>query len=96
MLRIACKFVAELSIVNQWKTDEENKERQFHIGDEVEIIDRWIDNYGHKNIVVELGDEFITIIDIENFKRDFISPEKIKKTGKHYDSIPLTKEENKE
>ena len=84
--------------INDAAQDTETED--FRIGDEVMVVERTYDTYGRTGIIVSINKhsteeclDFIHIIDSDTFHFDAYFPSDLRKTGKHYDSIPLTKEE---
>ena len=83
--------------VNQWKAKEEQKEQDFHIGDEIMAINVNAELNNRTFIIYEIDDncyyviEPITLYKDGFFKNAYIKNQ-IMKTGKHYDSIPLSEE----
>ena len=84
---------------NQLKAEKEKqaKEHDFHIGDEILVIDSDPNLNGRTFVIYEITDnsyyviEPLTLYKDGFFKKAYIKNQ-IKKTGKHYDSIPLPKE----
>lgn len=85
--------------VNQLKAEKDKEEQELHVGDEILVIsnDRNLNN--RTFVIYEIDDncyyviEPITLYKDGFFKNAYIKNQ-IKKTGKHYDSIPLPKEIN--
>lgn len=85
--------------VNRWKAEKDKKEQELHVGDEIMVINH-SDKLNNRTFVIyEIDDncyyiiEPITLYKDGFFKNAYIKNQ-IKKTGKHYDSIPLSKEIN--
>lgn len=87
--------------VNQWKAEKDKKEQELHIGDEIEYT--YPGRKPEKCIVVSLEngigkEKIIWTIDLESLRLSWFSSncywdDTYHKTGKHYDSISLNKEE---
>ena len=86
--------------VKNWKK-EKQEEVKFEIGDEIECVNPCYTNYGKKYVVVKTSitgkkQDYIRMISLsslmgsDTFHKDFY-----RKTGKHYDSIPIPKGEDK-
>ena len=86
--------------IKNWKKENQEEEK-FEIGDEIECINPCYTNYGKKYVVVKTSitgkkQDYIRMISLgslmgsDTFHKDFY-----RKTGKHYDSIPIPKGENK-
>ena len=84
--------------INDAAQDTESED--FHIGDEVKIIEIDPEYYSPDNvyIITKIAGNVIKVMNLKTFDmRDVpLNIITVVKTGKHYDSIPLTKEENKE
>lgn len=88
--------------VKNWKKEKGKQEEvKFEIGDEIECVNPCYTNYGKKYVVVKTSitgkkQDYIRMISLssltgsDTFHKDFY-----RKTGKHYDSIPIPKGENK-
>lgn len=89
--------------VNQWKAKKDKKDQELHIGDEIEYT--YPGRKPEKCIVINLengieNEKIIWTIGLDLSSLSWFSSncywgETYRKTGKHYDSIPLKKEENK-
>ena len=87
--------------VNEWKNDKSEQEKHFQVGDEVMIADQYLLSYGETRIVTRINRPSNSIQQIFVFNRNNglvepFSPDRLKKTGNHYDYILLPKEENNE
>lgn len=86
--------------VKNWKKEKQEKEK-FEIGDEVECVNPYYTNYGKKYVVVEVAitgekQDYIRMISLSTLRcSDTLHKDFYRKTGKHYDSIPIPKGENK-
>lgn len=87
---ILSRFSA-IYIINALKLFLEEKEQEFKIGDEIEIEDPTIRSNSEKRIIIGVGVNGIHIIDPATFGITWIEKEHAKKTGKHYDAVPLLK-----
>lgn len=80
-------------------TTKRKESQELHVGDEILVIDSDPKLNGRTFVIYEIDDngyyviEPITLYKDGFFKNAYIKNQ-IKKTGKHYDSIPLSKEEN--
>ena len=92
-----------IEITNQLKAEEDNKkqvkEQELHVGDEILVInnDPGLDN--RTFVIYEIDDYHYYVIEPitfykDGFYKDAYDRNQLKKTGKHYDSIPLSKEIN--
>lgn len=83
---------------NKWKADKEAKEKmdqeELHVGDEVTISGSDVFTYIILYRIYENEDLF-KLIEPTQLLTYTYSAKSLIKTGKHYDSIPLVKEENK-
>ena len=89
-----------IEIINGLKKflEEKEQDKDFQIGDEVECIDSYYANYKEKYVVVETFEyndqKAIRLINLRNVSlHETTCPEGYRKTGKHYTSIPIPKEE---
>ena len=79
------------------KKEKQAKEQELHIGDEILVIDSDPRLNGRTFVIYEITDSSYYVIEPITFYKDgffknaYIKNQ-IKKTGKHYDSIPLSKE----
>ena len=86
--------------VKNWKK-EKQEEVKFEIGDEIECVNPYYTNYGKKYVVVETSitrekQDYIRMISLSTLMcSDTLHINFYRKTGKHYDSIPIPKGENK-
>ena len=89
--------------VKNWKKEKQKEELTFEIGDEVECVNPCYTNYGKKYVVVEVSidgekNDYMRMISLSTLGcSDTIHKDFYRKTGKHYDSIPIPipKGENK-
>ena len=87
--------------VKNWKK-EKQEEVKFEIGDEIECINPDYTNYGKKYVVVEVSvtsekKDHIRMISLSTLRcLDTLHKEFYRKTGKHYDSIPIPKDKGEE
>ena len=85
--------------VNQLKVEKDKEEQELHVGDEILVISNDSNLNNRTFVIYEIDDncyyviEPITLYKDGFFKNAYIKNQ-IKKTGKHYDSIPLPKEIN--
>lgn len=89
--------------VNQWKAKKDKEDKELHVGDEIEYM--YPGREPEKCIVINLengieNEKIIWTIGLDLSQLSWFSSncywgETYRKTGKHYDSIPLKKEENK-
>ena len=85
--------------VNQLKAEKDKEEQELHVGDEILVISNDSNLNNRTFVIYEIDDncyyviEPITLYKDGFFKNAYIKNQ-IKKTGKHYDSIPLPKEIN--
>ena len=87
--------------INQWRAKKEQKDQELHVGDEIEYT--YPGREPEKCIVVGLengikNEKIIWTIGLDSSQLSWFSSicywgETYRKTGKHYDSIPLKKEE---
>ena len=89
-----------IEIINGLKKflEEKEQDKDFQIGDEVECIDSYYANYKEKYVVVETFEyndqKAIRLINLRNVSlHETTCPEGYRKTGKHYTSILIPKEE---
>lgn len=80
---------------NKWKADKKKKEDEIQIGDEVEVSDKDYVTYGEKYIVTRVdhlkhgsGNDMVWFI-TSDFHSGWLYSAVLKKTGRHFDSIPL-------
>ena len=92
---ILSRFAA-IDIINGLKLLLKEKEQEFKPGDEIEIVDPTIASNGEKRIVTRVGTNSICLIDPATFNATWIEKEHAKKTGKHYEAVPFSKDEEKE
>lgn len=85
--------------VKNWKKEKEKqKEEKFEIGDEIECVNPCYTNYGKKYVVVKTSitgkkQDYIKMISLSTLAcSDTFHKDLYRKTGKHYDSIPIPKE----
>ena len=74
--------------VNQWKAEKEQKEQEFHVGDEVTINDSSV------GIITSFGEDVVWITyrltsKARGFDYRWVKKDNCKKTGRHFDSIPF-------
>lgn len=83
------------------KLTEEHDDLDFKIGDEVVCVNPCYINYGKKYVVVQTSitgeeNDYMRMISINTLTNsDTLHIDFYRKTGKHYDSIPIPKGENK-
>ena len=87
---------------NQLKAEKEKqaKEQELHVGDEILVINSDTKLNNRTFVIYEIDDYHYYVIEPITFYKDGFyksayDKKQLKKTGKHYDSIPLSKEENK-
>ena len=86
--------------IKHWKK-EKQEEVKFEIGDEIECVNPYYTNYGKKYVVVETAitgekQDYIRMISLSTLMcSDTLHKDFYRKTGKHYDSIPIPKGEDK-
>ena len=90
-----CSAIRIIESLNSWRKE---KEQYFKVGDEVECIDSYYANYKEKYVVVEVfeynNQKAIRLINLRNVSlHETTCPEGYRKTGKHYTSILIPKEE---
>lgn len=102
---ILLEFTPEeiINKVNKWKSEKEKKDQELHVGDEIEYM--YPGREPEKCIVINLengieNEKIIWTIGLDLSQLSWFSSncywgDTYHKTGKHYDSIPLKKEENK-
>ena len=81
--------------VNQWKAEKDKEEQELHVGDE--IICTYDCSMDYNKTFIYLGrDEYhMKMFDLDKMRAEFTNNfVHYRKTGKHYDSIPLPKEIN--
>ena len=93
-----CSAIRIIESLNSWRKE---KEQYFKVGDEVECIDSYYANYKEKYVVVEVfeynNQKAIRLINLRNVTlHETTYPEGYRKTGKHYDAIPIPKEDENE
>ena len=83
--------------VNRWKAKKDKEEQELHVGDEIIVVNNNAKLNNRTFVIYEIDDncyyviEPITLYKDGFFKNAYIENQ-IKKTGKHYDSVPLSKE----
>jgi len=83
--------------VNRWKAEKDKKEQELHVGDEIIVVKNDAKLNNRTFVIYEIDDncyyviEPITLYKDGFFKKAYLENQ-IKKTGKHYDSVPLSKE----
>ena len=87
---ILSRFTA-IDIINGLKLILKEKDQEFKVGDEIEIIDPYIASNGEKRIITKIGTNSIHLVDPTTFNVTWIEKEHAKKTGKHYDAVPFPK-----
>ena len=93
-----CSAIRIIESLNSWRKE---KEQYFKVGDEVECTDSRYANYKEKYVVVEVfeynNQKAIRLINLRNVTlHESTCPEGYRKTGKHYDAIPIPKEDEGE
>jgi len=83
--------------VNQWKAEKDKEEQELHIGDEIMVINYDGESNNRTFVIYEIDDYHYYVIEPITFYKDGFyksayEKNQLKKTGKHYDSIPLSKE----
>ena len=78
--------------VNQWKAEKEKqaKEQEFHVGDEIICINECSMDYDKTYIYLDRDEYWMKMFDLDKMKTEstnnFVD---YRKTGKHYDAIPI-------
>ena len=85
--------------INQWRAKKEQKDQELHVGDEILVVNSDAKLNNRTFVIYEIDDNCYYVIDpITLYKDGFFKnayiENQIKKTGKHYDSIPLKKEDS--
>ena len=80
---------AAIDIINGLKQFLKEKEHDFRVGDEIEIVDPTLTTNGEKRIITKVGVNSILLVDPITFNVTWIEKEHAKKTGKHYDAVPF-------
>lgn len=79
--------------VNQWKTEKDKEEQEFHIGDEIICISEYSLDYNKTFIYLGRTECYMKMFDLDKMRAEYTNNfVDYRKTGKHYDSIPLPKE----
>lgn len=79
--------------VNQWKAEKDKEEQEFHVGDEIICISEYSLDYNKTFIYLGRTEHYMKMFDLDKMKAEFTNNfVDYRKTGKHYDSIPLPKE----
>lgn len=87
---------AAIDIIDGLKLFLKEQKQDFRVGDEIEIVDPTITSNGEKRIITKVGTNSIHLVDPATFNVTWIEKEHAKKTGKHYDAVPFSKDEEKE
>ena len=82
--------------LNQWKADKEQKKQEnqeFHVGDEIICVSEYSLDYNKSFIYLGRDKYNMKMFDLYKMRTEFTNNfVDYRKTGKHYDSIPLPKE----
>ena len=91
---IVSRFAA-ITVIDGLKQFLKERGQDFQVGDEIEIVDPTIISNGEKRIITKVGTNSIHLVDPATFNVTWIEKEHAKKTGKHYDAVPFSKDEEK-
>ncbi len=85
--------------VNKWKAEKDKEEQELRVGDEIIVVDLNAEFNDRTFVIYEIDDNFYYVIEPltlykDGFFKNAYIKNQIKKTGKHYNSIPLPKEIN--
>ena len=76
--------------VNKWKAEKDKEEQDFHIGDEIICINECNMDYDKTFIYLGRDEYWMKMFDLDKMKAEstnnFVD---YRKTGKHYDAIPI-------
>ena len=80
-----------ITVIDGLKRFLKEREQDFQVGDEIEIVDPTLRSNGEKRIITSVGVNGIRLIEPATFNVTWIEKEHAKKTGKHYDAVPFLK-----